>query len=142
MSRHFLNNIVQVDLSNYAVKSDAKKETVVDTTLFAKQLDSTLLISSQVDTLDVNDLKTVPDDLNNLESRVNEIGVDKLKAVPINLKKLFDVVDIDFVKKQPLIDQLQILMKWRVIFLVQLVLLMNYYMILITKIQKKRLKML
>ena len=46
MSRHFLNNIVQVDLSNYAVKSDAKKETVVDTTLFAKQLDSTLLISS------------------------------------------------------------------------------------------------
>lgn len=104
MSRHFLNNIVQVDLSNYAVKSDAKKETVVDTKLFAKQLDLTLLISSYVDTLDVNDLKTVPDDLNNLESRVNEIGVDKLKAVPINLKKLFDVVDIDFVKKQRLID--------------------------------------
>lgn len=142
MSRHFLNNIVQVDLSNYAVKSDAKKETVVDTTLFAKQLDSTLLISSQVDTLDVNDLKTVPDDLNNLESRVNEICVDKLKAVPINLKKIFDVADIDFVKKQRLIDQLQILMKWRVRFLVQLVLLMNYYMILITKIQKKRLKRL
>lgn len=104
MSRHFLNNIVQVDLSNYAVKSDAKKETVVDTTLFAKQLDLTLLISSYVDTLDVNDLKTVPDDLNNLEYRVNKIGVDKLKVVPINLKKLFDVVDIDFVKKQPLID--------------------------------------
>lgn len=62
------------------------------------------MISSYVDTLDVNDLKTVPDDLNNLESRVNEIGVDKLKAVPINLKKLFDVVDIDFVKKQRLID--------------------------------------
>ena len=104
MSRHFSNNVVKVDLSNYAVKSDAKKETVVDSTLFAKQLDLTLLISSYVDTLDVNELQTVPDDLNNLEYRVNKIGVDKLKAVPINLKKLFDVVDIDFVKKQRLID--------------------------------------
>lgn len=45
MGRHFLklyssykDVIVEVDLSNYAAKSDAKKETGVDTLSFAKNL--------------------------------------------------------------------------------------------------------
>ena len=42
----------------------------------------------------------VPTSLNNLKKKVNNSDVDKLKTVPIDLKKLSDAVDNDFVKNK------------------------------------------
>ena len=56
------------------------------------------IFKSDVDKLDINELKTVPDNLYELESQVNKIGVDKLKTVPVGLTKLSGAVGNDVVK--------------------------------------------
>ena len=75
--RNFGRNInVQVDLSNYATKTDLKNVTHVDTSSFA--------------------LKT---NLANLKTEVDKLDIDKLAPVPLDLNKLRDVVKNDAVKK-------------------------------------------
>ena len=77
----FRRNIkVKVDLSNYATKADLKNVTDVDT--------SKLAAKSEVDKLDVDKLKIVPDELSNLKSEVDKLDIGKLKTTPVDLSKL------------------------------------------------------
>ena len=67
---------VKVDLSNYATKADLKIATRIDTSKLA--------------------LKS---NLANLKAEVNKIDGDKFKNVPVELSKLSNVVNNDFVQK-------------------------------------------
>ena len=67
---------VNIDLSNYAIKTDLKNVTHVDTSSFA--------------------LKT---NLANLKTAVDTLDIHKLAPVPVDLSKLSDVVKNDVVKK-------------------------------------------
>ena len=74
---HFGDSIkVNIDLSNYATKTDLKSVTHVDTSSFA--------------------LKT---NLTNLKTEVDKLEIDKLAPVPADLSKLRDVVKNHVVKK-------------------------------------------
>ena len=67
---------VQVDLSNYATKTDLKNISHVDVNSFA--------------------LKS---NLANLKTEVDKIDTGKLKALPVDLSKLSNAVKNDVVKK-------------------------------------------
>ena len=69
---------VELDLSNYATKSDLK----------------------DVDKLDIDKLKNVPTNLSILKGKVDKLGVDKLVPALVDLSKLSDVVKNDVVKKK------------------------------------------
>ena len=74
--RRFGENInVKVDLSNYAIKTDLKYLTQVDTSGFALKIN-----------------------LANLKTEVDKLDTDKLAPVPVDLSKLSDVMKND-VKK-------------------------------------------
>ena len=66
---------VQLDLSNYATKSDLKNANCVDTSQIAKK-DYLANLKLQVDKLDID--------------KWAELDADKLKLVPADLKKLSD----------------------------------------------------
>ena len=71
------NNIkAELDLANYATKTDLKNITHVDVSSFASKTN-----------------------LAALKTEVDKIDVDKLKATPIDLAKLSNVVKNDVVKK-------------------------------------------
>ena len=74
-SNHNENIKVEIDLSNYATKSDIKDITHVDTN-FA--------------------LKT---NLANLKAEVDKLDIDKLVPIPADLNKFSNVVKNDVVKK-------------------------------------------
>ena len=57
---------------------------------FPKNVDLASL-KSNVDKLDIDKLKNVPNNLGNLKSKVDKLVVDKLVPVPIDLSKLSDV---------------------------------------------------
>ena len=67
---------VELDLSNYATKTDPKNVTHVDVNNFASRTN-----------------------LASLKTEVNKIDADKLKTVPVDLAKLSNVVKNDAVKK-------------------------------------------
>ena len=67
---------VELDLTNYATKTDLKNITHVDTSSYA--------------------LKT---NLAALKSEVDKIDIDKLKTAPVDLAKLTNAVENDLVKK-------------------------------------------
>ena len=67
---------VELDLSNYATKTDLKNVTLVDVRSFASKIN-----------------------LASLKTEVDKIDADKLKTVPVNLAKLSNVVKNDVVKK-------------------------------------------
>ena len=71
---------VELDLSNYATKTDLKNVTHVDVSSFVSKTN-----------------------LASLKSEVDKTDVDKLKTVPIDLAKLSNVVKNDFVKKTNII---------------------------------------
>ena len=66
---------VELDLSNYVIKTDLKNVTHVDVTSFASKTN-----------------------LASLKTEVDKIDVDKLKTVPVDLAKLSNVVKNDVVK--------------------------------------------
>ena len=66
---------VELDLSNYATKTDLKNATVVDTSSFAKSVDLANS-KSDLDKLDTDKLKNVPTNLSNLKSKVDKLNVD------------------------------------------------------------------
>ena len=71
------NNIkVELDLTNYATKTDLKNITHVDVSSFASKIN-----------------------LAALKTEVDKIDVDKLKTVPVDLAKLTNAVENDLVKK-------------------------------------------
>ena len=69
---------VELDLSNYATKSDLKNATGFDKSKFAREVDLANL-KSDVDKLDIDTLKNVPSNLNNLKSKVGKLDVDEFK---------------------------------------------------------------
>ena len=89
---------VELDLSNYATKTDLKNATGIDTSSFAKKVDLANL-KSNVDKLDIDKLKNVPTNLSNLKSKVDKLDVDKLVPAPADLSKLSNVVKYDVIKK-------------------------------------------
>ena len=70
------NAKVELNLTNYATKTDLKNITHVDVSSFASKTN-----------------------LAALKTEVDKIDVDKLKTVPVNLAKLTNAVENDFVKK-------------------------------------------
>ena len=71
------NNVkVELDLSNYATKTDLKNITHVDVSSFASKTN-----------------------LAALKTEVDKIDADKLKTTPIDLAKLTNAVEHDVVKK-------------------------------------------
>ena len=92
---------VKSDLSNYTTKTDLKNETGIDALSFAKRVDLAN-IKSNVDKLDIDKIKNVPTNLNNLKNKVDTLNVedvDELIPVPVDLSKLSDVAKNDVVKK-------------------------------------------
>ena len=61
---------VELDLSNYATKADLKNATGVDTSRFTKKVGLANL-KSNVDNLDIDQLKNVPTNLGNLKTKVD-----------------------------------------------------------------------
>ena len=89
---------VEIDLRNYATKTEVKNATGIDTSSFTKKVDSAGL-KSNADNLDIDKLKNVPYNLSNLKSKVDKLHVDKLLPAPADLSKVSDAVKNDVVKK-------------------------------------------
>ena len=89
---------IELDLSNYATKTELKNATGVDTPKLAKKV-SLSNLKSNIDKLDIDKPKNVPTNLSNLKSRVDQLDVDILVPVPVDLSKLSDAVKNDVVKK-------------------------------------------
>ena len=85
-------------MSNYATKTNLKNITGVDTPSFAKKTDLANL-KSNVDKLDIDELKNVSKNLNSLKSEVNKLEIRKLETTPVDLGKISNVVKDDAVKK-------------------------------------------
>ena len=90
---------VELDLFNYATKTDLKNATEIDTSSFAKKVDLRSL-KSNVDELDIDKLKNVPTNLSNVKIKVDKLDVDKLLPIAVDLSKLSkNVVKNGVVKK-------------------------------------------
>ena len=75
--KSFSSNIkVELDLSNYATKTDLKNITHADVSSFASKTNLAAL-KTEVDKIDVDKLKTVPDDLAKLTNVVKNETVKK-----------------------------------------------------------------
>ena len=68
---------VKLDLSNYATQLDLKNATVLYTMGFAKKNDLVNL-KSDVDKLDIDNSKNVPNNLTALKSKVDYLDIGKL----------------------------------------------------------------
>ena len=51
-----------------------------------------MIWQAYVDKLDIDNLKDVPNHLNNMKSKVDKLDVNKLVSIPVDLRKLSDVV--------------------------------------------------
>ena len=81
---------VKLDLSNYAIKKDIKDITHVDTISYALKTNLAVL-KTEVDKIDTDKLKTVPDDLAKLS---NVVKNDTVKKTTYNtLKAKVDAID-------------------------------------------------
>ena len=89
---------VELDMSNCATKADLKNAAGVDTSQFAKKIDLANL-KSNVDKLEIDKLKNIPNNLTNLKSHVNKLYGNKLVPVSVYLSKLSDVVNNGVLKK-------------------------------------------
>ena len=52
----------------------------------------------EFDKLDINKPTNVQNSLNNLKAKVNDLNDSKLKTLPVDLKKISDIVDDEFIK--------------------------------------------
>ena len=89
---------VELDLSYYATKADLKNETEVDTSGFSKK---TYLanLKSDIDKLDIDKSKNIPNNVSNLKSKVDKLDTGKLEITPVDLSKLSNVVKNNIAKK-------------------------------------------
>ena len=95
----FSGNInVKVDVFNYATKNDIKNITQVDTSSFALRANVANL-KTEVDKLDIDKLRGLPNNLSNLKTKVGKLDIDKLAPAPTDLSKLSNVVKNEVVKK-------------------------------------------
>ena len=49
-------------------------------------------LKTEVDKLDIDESKILPNNLSNLKSKVDKLDIDKLTPVPVNLSRLSNVV--------------------------------------------------
>ena len=89
---------VKLDLPNYTTKIDLKNAMGIDTSDFAKANDLANSISD-VTKLDIEKLKNLPTNLNNLESKIDELDVDIVVLAPVDSSKKSDPVKSYVVKK-------------------------------------------
>ena len=92
------------DLSNNTAKADLKNATGVDTSKFTRKTDLANL-KSDVDKLDIDKLKNVPNGLGSLKSKVDKLNVGKLETNPVYVSKLSDIV------KKKLLKRLNIMLR-------------------------------
>ena len=78
-------------MCNYATKADFENATGVDISTFDKKVDLANL-KSDLDKLDIDKLKNVPNNLSHLKNKVDKLDVDKLVPVSVALSKLNDLV--------------------------------------------------
>ena len=85
------------NLSNYTTR---KNQTMLQVLMYLIQLHKKNFIplKAEIDKVDFNKLVNVPTSLNDLKTKVHDLNVSKWKTLPIDLKKLSDVVDNDFVQ--------------------------------------------
>ena len=93
-----INNKVKVvlELLNYTTKK-LEKATSVDTSNLAVKSNFTAL-KNEVDKLHINELGNFPTSFNNFKTKLDDLNVDKLKTAPEDLKKLYDVVSKEVIK--------------------------------------------
>ena len=89
---------VELDLSNYATKTDLKNATGVDASNFARNTDLAHL-KSDVDKLDIDKLKNVPSGVSNLKIKRDKFRNLKLATAPVDLSKVSNVVKSGVVNK-------------------------------------------
>ena len=89
---------VELDLSNYATKTDFKNKAGIDTSSFGKKVYLTSL-KSNVNKWHIDKQKNLPTDLHNLKSKVDKLDIDKLLPAPVDLSKLSHAVKKDVVKE-------------------------------------------
>ena len=89
---------IELDLSNYATKSDLKNIAGVDASKYRKKIDFVNL-KYNLHKLDLDKLKNVTTNISDLKSTVDKLDVDKLVPVLVDLSKLSDVVKNAVVKK-------------------------------------------
>ena len=78
---------VKADFSKYATKTNIKNISHIDTSRFA--LKSNLAsVKTEADKLDIDKLKSFPNNSKNLKSKVDKLDIDKLAPVPVDLSKL------------------------------------------------------
>ena len=82
---------VELNMSNYAIKSDLKTATDVDTSKFGKTFGLANL-KCNVDKLGIGKLKNIPTELSNLKGKSYNLDADKLVPVPVDLSKLSNLV--------------------------------------------------
>ena len=70
---------VKVDLSNYAAKTDIKNILHIDTSTFALKSNFASL-KTEVEKLDIDKLKILPNNLSNLKSKVDKVDIDKIST--------------------------------------------------------------
>ena len=118
---NFSKNIkVQLDLSNYATKNDVENITHVDVSSYATKTNLAAL-KTEVDKIDTDKLKTVPDDLAKLTNVVKNKVVKKTDFSADNYvtrtkfstdtNSLDDKID-KVEKKIPDISSLEMLQRW------------------------------
>ena len=90
---------VELDLSNYATKTDLKNATGTDTSSFGKKV-GLVSLKYNVDKLGIDKLRNVPTNLSNLKSKVDKLDADTLVPIPVDSSKLNDIVKNDVVKKR------------------------------------------
>ena len=88
---------VAFNLSIYSTKKELDHVTDVDTSDLAADKDFVAL-KTEIDILTINKRVNISTNLNNFETKVDDLNVGKLKAVPVDLNKLSDVADSEFVK--------------------------------------------
>ena len=103
---------LELDLSNYATKSDLKNTTGFDTSDFAKKTDLANF-KPDFDKLDVDKSKKLLSCLSSLKSRL-----DKLETTSANLSNLGDVRKTMLLKRLNVINWLKTLMLSRLLILV------------------------
>ena len=89
---------VELDLSNYVTKADLKNATCVYISDFDKKTYLANLMSN-VDKLDIDKFKNVPNGISSLKSKVDQLNIGKLQIALVDISKLTDLVKNIVVKK-------------------------------------------
>ena len=89
---------VELDLSNYATKADLKNATNVNALAFAKKTDLAN-VKSDVDDIDIDQLKNVLSGLNSIKTKVDKSNIGQLKVIQVDLIKLIGVIKTKVDKK-------------------------------------------